>query len=580
MLKIALTFISWLHEFLTAPLEKTSSLRISFWFNLSLFFAIFYAALGLEKAFRTAYVVQDDAREYVFWMQRFINPDLFAHDLIADYFQSITPIGYASTYRIMASFGLSPLWLSKVLPLILGLILTTYCFGVCLQLFPIPAAGFISTLLLNQSLWFKDDLASATPRAFVYPIFLAFLYYLLRRSWLAVCVTIVLQGLFYPLLLFPSMGLLCLRLIRWQRWLPHLTPRNGLYLLLVAGLGFLSLLPYIIASAEFGPVVTAIEAKTMPEFWPGGRHPFFDHNAWRFWLIGEHSGILPPLLPPLIWIGLFLPFVQRKGARFPLASRLRNSIILPQLLIVSLSLFFAAHALLLKLFFPTRYTVHTLRIVMALAAGITIIIVLDAILSRCVHMARSHQVGQMVWTITATIAISVVTVLYPHVSGTFPATNYRTSNETLFYQFLQKQPQESLIATLSDEANSIPTFAQRAILIGKEYALPFHLNYYRQIRQRSSELIHAQYSQNLLFSQQLIQKYGVDFWLLDRTAFTPEYLADKRWLQSFQPAFQESITSLKQGTTPALKTVAKRCAVFESESLVLLDARCVLDVTP
>jgi len=69
-------------------------------------------------------------------------------------------------------------------------------FGVCLEL-PVPTAGFIATLLLNQSLWMKDDLVSATPRAFVYPLFLAFLYYL-RRSLLPVCVAIALLGLFYP----------------------------------------------------------------------------------------------------------------------------------------------------------------------------------------------------------------------------------------------------------------------------------------------------------------------------------------------------------------------------------------------
>ncbi|XGW00154.1 MAG: hypothetical protein ACAF41_14610 [Leptolyngbya sp. BL-A-14] len=524
--------------------------------------------------------MQDDAREYVFWMQRFVNPDLFAHDLIADYFQSITPIGYASTYRIVASLGFPPLYFSKILPIILGLIITAYCFGLCLQLFPVPVAGFFSTLLLNQSLWFKDDLVSATPRAFIYPLFLAFLYYLLRRSWVAVCLTVVLQGLFYPPLLFLSVSVLCLRLVRWQRWWPRLTRKRGLYVLLVVGVGFLSVLPFIMASAEFGPVVTAVEAKTMPEFWPGGRHPFFDPNAWKFWFIGEHSGILPPLLPPLIWIGLFLPFVQGNLARFPLAFKLRDSIIVPQLLAVALSLFFAAHALLLKLFFPTRYTVHTLRIVMALAAGMTIVIFLDAILSMCVFMAQSHQVGRLLWILSTTVAIGIALILYPHISKAFPATNYRLSNENLFYEFLQKQPQESLISTLSDEANNIPTFAQRPVLIGKEYALPFHLGYYQQIRQRSSELIYAQYSPDLTPSQQLIQKYGVDFWLLDRTAFTANYLDSKSWLRSFQSAFQESNSNLKQGTTPALETVSKRCSVFESESLVLLDARCILKIKP
>ena len=75
------------------------------------------------------YVCQDDAREYVFWMQRFIDPELLPDDLIADYFQSITPSGYAALYQLMASFGITPLLLSKILPIFLGLIITIYVFG-------------------------------------------------------------------------------------------------------------------------------------------------------------------------------------------------------------------------------------------------------------------------------------------------------------------------------------------------------------------------------------------------------------------------------------------------------------------
>ncbi len=134
----------------------------------------FYGVLALEKAFRANYVVQDDAREYVSWMQRFMDPDLFPQDLIANYFQSITPAGYAAVYHAMAGLGITPLVFSKILPIVLGLITTVYCFGVSLQIFPVPITAFISSLLLNQSLWFKSDLASATPKAFIYPLLLAF----------------------------------------------------------------------------------------------------------------------------------------------------------------------------------------------------------------------------------------------------------------------------------------------------------------------------------------------------------------------------------------------------------------------
>ncbi len=569
--------VSRLRRLLTAPIDPLDRhTSIAVWLSLSLGFALYYGCLGLQKAFRAEYIVQDDAREYVFWMQQFVNPSLFPHDLIADYFKSITPSGYAAIYHLIASFGIQPLLLSKLLPIIVGIVTTLYGFGVCLNLFPIPAAGFISMLLLNQSLWFRDDLSSATPRAFVYPLFLAFLYYVLHHNRLGVIATIVLQALIYPPLVFITIAVLFLRLWNWERWHFHLQRERIPFFIIAAGLGFLALLPYAISSAEFSPIVTKAEALTMPELYPGGRHPYFDPNLWRFWLTGQHSGIFPPLLPPLIWAGLGLSIVAKNPVRFPLIRHLKSeAIILAQTALASLGLFFAAHALLLKLFFPTRYTTHTWRIVLAIAAGITLTALLDAVLLKCEDLARSHRWKPLIWRLTLTGFIGAFLILFPSFSSNFPATNYRVSNESGLYEFLQKQPQDSLIATLSDEANNIPTFAQRSVLIGKEYALPFHLGYYRQIRQRSLELIEAQYSQDLALIEQMIEKYGIDFWLLDRAAFTPSYLVDKSWLQSFEPAFSQALTRLQQGKPSALANRANECVVFESQSLILLEASCV-----
>lgn len=552
-----------MRRFLITPIgEKYNGKSVLFWLTLSLIFVVFYSCLGLERAFKGEYVAQDDAREYVFWMQQFVDPELLPNDLMAAYFKSITPLGFVTVYKLIASVGIEPLFLSKILPIFLGLIVTIYCFLVCIEIFPVPLAGFISSLLLNQSLWFKSDLVSATPKAFVYPLLLAFLYYLLRKSWLIVCLIIVLQGLFYPPLLLISLGILFIRL-----------RRNYVWLAAILGLGFLVVLPYILASSEFGPTVTASQARTMPEFWAGGRHPFFDHNPWRFWLIGQHSGILPPLMPPLIWLGLLLPIVLEKVSNFVLGSLVKIQVkILPQIVIISLSLFFAAHVLLLKLFFPTRYTIHSLRIAMAIAAGITLTILLD-------KFFQTYQKKRNLWQLILTTTLTLVLFLYPHFSGRFPTTDYRQSGESVLYKFLQQQPKDSLVATLSDEADNIPTFAQRSILVGREYALPFHLGYYSQIRQRTTDLIHAQYSQNLASAKKVIQMYKVNFWLLERTAFNSEYLIEKTWLRSFSPAFTQALTNLEKGITPALANLTKKCSILETEKFNLLKADCIMNFT-
>ncbi|MEH1823700.1 MAG: hypothetical protein V7L31_32295 [Nostoc sp.] len=93
-----------LQKLLTTPITQTnrrkqSRLSIIFWYSLSLTFALGYILIGVQKAFSSQYIVSDDAREYISWMYRYLNPDLFPGDLIADYFQSVTPIGYGILYK-------------------------------------------------------------------------------------------------------------------------------------------------------------------------------------------------------------------------------------------------------------------------------------------------------------------------------------------------------------------------------------------------------------------------------------------------------------------------------------------------
>jgi hypothetical protein len=574
--------LSRLRQLVTTSGTKTLE---RFWLGLSLTFAAYYAILGMRQAFQSDYVVQDDAREYVFWMQRFVDPALFPNDLIADYFKSITPAGYAAVYQLMAQMGIEPLTFSKLLPIALGLLLTVYGFKVSLQLFPVPAAGFVAMQLLNQGLWLREDLAAAAPRSFATPLLLAFLYYLLRGSWRSLTIIIILQALFYPLLLFISLGILFVRLAHWKGRLPSFTRRPLRHLrssalltfAILTGLGCLAMLPYIIASAEFAPTVTAAQARTMPELWTGGRHPFYDPNPWKFWLIGSNSGILPRFVPPLVWTGFLLPLLLKKPTRFPLAEQVSPDIkILPQMAAVALGLYFAAHAVILKLFFPTRYTGHTWRIAIALAAGITLILLLDMTLRACEQMGDRPFKRFAVLSLTA--GISVAVVFYPAFFRHFPRAGYIVSGETALYEFFQQQPKDSLIATLADEASNIPTFAKRSLLVGREYALPFHLGYYNQIRQRTIDLINAQYSEDLAKTQQFIQKYGIDFWVLHRDTFKPEYLTaePKSWLKSFQPEFTEALTGLESGKVPALSKLTRKCRVLKTPQLIVLNADCLV----
>lgn len=574
--------ITRLRRFLIPTSARSSNALVMFWLVASLGFAAIYAVPALRQAFSSIYVVQDDARQHVFWMRRFLDPGLFPHDLIADYYQSIEPPGFAALYRLMAGVGIDPIFLSKLLPMALGLMATTYCFGACMRWLPVPSAAFVATLLLNQNLWTRPDLVSGTPRAFQYPLFLGFLYYLLGRSLLPCLLVLALQGLFYPQLTFISVGTLILSLVRWKGRRLRLSRDRGDLVFCASGVAvaLFVMVPYAVRSSEFGPVVTATEARALPEFLPGGRWSFFNDDPWSFWLTGKHSGILRMALkPPLVWIGTMLPMLLRYRSRFPLAQRVSSGVgVLPRVVLASIGMFFAAHALLFRLYIPNRYIGHSLPMVMALASGIALTVLLDGVFYWAEQGARpSLQVRQLLALGSAAllgIALIPLAGLAKMTGGKDMHFNYKAGRVPSLYEYFSRQPKGILIASLASEVNNLTIFSRRSILIGSEYALPWHVGYYGKIHQRAVDLIRAQYSQDLAEARHLIRTYGVDFLVLEHGAFTPQYVVKNPLIRQFQPGAEETLVNLEQGV-PALGRVAERCSVFRTRGFIVLQADCI-----
>ncbi len=521
------------------------------------------------------YIIQDDARQHVVFLQRLVNPQLFSHDLIADYFETMAPAGYKLLYWGAAKLGIMPIEFAKILPLGLSLITTAYLYSACLQLFPIPLSGFLATLILNQQLWMRSDLVSATPRAFVYPIFAAFLYYLLRRSILLCLFTIVLQSLFFPQLVFVQILILLM--------LPFVSPQtqdqhHSNYRFAILGLlvGGLAILPYRLHISTFGAAITAEQMRQLPEYGLHGRNQYFGVSFWRFWLLGN-SGLRIPWFPSLILSGLALPWLQRPElrTRLPLLQRLTPQVrILWQVLLASGIMYGLAHLLLLKLHFPSRYTYHTLRIVLAMAAGIVLTVLLDAGW-RWLQQQQWGWQKYLLMGITGLVAATVLIV--PALPPLFVQfQGWIRGDAPALYQYLATQPPETRIASLTPAADNLPAFTARSTLVGREFALPHHPSYYNQFKQQTVDLIQAQYSSERSRLSQFIDQYQIDFLLLEQGAFSPSYLLRQNWLMqsSLQGTVFEIVAQLQQGSQPVLASLLNQCGMA-FDPYVLVQASCV-----
>ena len=535
--------------------------KINFWLLASIAVAILYSLSGLKLAFVSAYTVQDDARQHVFWMQRFVDGDLFPNDLIADYFSSIAPLGYKGLYWLANGLGLEPWLFNKILPVVLGAIATIYLFLVCLEIFPVPFAGFISALLFNQNLWMLDDLVSGTPRAFFYPLFLAFIYYLLRQNLPLCLLAIIAQGLFYPQIVLISGAILAIRFLNIRK------ERSFCSIGLILSVSILAI--YALQTSNFGDVITVAQAKQLPEFLAVGRNAFFVDSPLAFWLYAQRSGFFPREWQYVLLcsFGLCLPILKLYPRHFPLVNYIgEKAKIIWQIFLASLLLFTLAHLLLFKLHLPSRYSQHTLRILIALVDSMAIAVIFQAISNR---FSQYQKILLALITITALLYPTYAVQAYPYRLG------YETGKTPELYQFLQQQPKNVLIASVSSEANFIPSLAQRKVLVAEEYSIPYHLGYYEPIRQRTRDLIQAQYSSDPQIITNFIQQYDIDLWLVDRDAFTINYLRNNNWLMQFSGEIKQAISLLADNHTIIIKNNLDRCSLFSTANSILLDAQCL-----
>ncbi|MGD1943265.1 MAG: hypothetical protein ACFB0G_18375 [Leptolyngbyaceae cyanobacterium] len=552
------------------------------WLGMSLAIALLYRLPVLHNAFSAPYVAQDDARQHVFWMQRFLNPDLFPQDLFADYFQSVAPWGYATLYHLAARVGIDPWVFNKILPVAIALVATGLVFLIVMELVQMPLAAFVSAVFFNQMLPLRDDVVAATPVAFFHPFFLAFLWCLLRRWWWPCALSIFLLGWFYPqgvLVMAAILGLRGLTLVRWQKGRFTLTGTKADYWVIGSGLlaAFLALLPYALQDSAYGPVLTVDQAREMFALSPSGWSKFFDEDFADFWLFGKRTGLLPlewstPDLKvqPQVWLTLALPFLLVFPGRSTLAKRNAGRIaLLLQVAIASTLCFLVAHLLLFQLHLPNRYTEHSFRAIAALGAGVAIALISDRF-RRPQLLTTRQSIGLtvlMVWALAPLIVgLAAGESRGNYIHGQFPE----------LYQYLQGQPEDTVTAGLDAEINNLPSFTNRPIFVGGQgFALPYHLGYYDEVSRRSVELITAQYSDDPAVIQAFLNQNGIDFWLVSEAMFTPEWIQTNAWLLQYSRRTDAPQLAIANPEATVLAGLIDRCAVVTVDTLSLLETRCL-----
>ena len=397
--------------------------------------------------------------------------------------------------------------------------------------------------------------------------------------------------MFYPQFVLIMAGILVLQPIAWRegklrfaefgKVYPSTDLREGrrAYLVAIAGLlvAVAVLLPYALEKSVYGGAITAAVARTMPEFAMKARSAFFTDDFWLFWIFGKRSGLFFWMMPLSVAALVLFPVVIVLRSRLPLLRQVRHLDLFTQAGVSSLICFFAAHALLFKLYLPARYTQFTIQIFSSFAAAIGVVVLIDAVLGWADHRpARQRLAIGMIALLGALVLLSPKLYLFPKISyvkGTVPS----------LYEFFAQQPKDILIASLAKEADNIPAFSQRSILVGREYSLPYQLGYYQPMRQRITDLIRAQYSLTLAEVREFVRKYKIDYWMIDRrylsTLEVNEYqqIPIGDWLRQFTPEITEVSDRLRRGDRLAISKLFRKCKAAAEDDLIVLSGNCIVN---
>ncbi len=575
--------IDRLSYFLFEPISPEQNQRVKIGLSFTLLFISLCSLIVYQGVLTGQYqgeIFNDDIRIY-FWLNRFIDPELFPNDLIANYFEAVTPRGYTFVFFILSKLGIKPLLVMQIIPLFIIIFSSAYVFLLSLEILPIITFGFLTTTLSWLTFFPSDPL----PRSFFLVLFPAFLYYLIRDKLLLLLGAIILLGLFYTPFLFLIIGLLIVRLFQWKRGRFVFADNRRDYTISIIGIliAAIPILCYVISSQQFLPSTPGSEAIKMPEFWyPNGRTPYYSDNILDTYIFGWQSGLKPgKLLKSSTRISLLsfgLPFILCFSSMFPLVSKVRKDVlVLFQIVGVSLTLNLLAHLVFFKLYFPNRYTRFPLSFVIVFASSLSLFILFQSIwcwLSFNIHLP----------VITRKIAVIAITTLLGGYCLLYPFYLSFQKSPRAFYHnpslesFFTKQPKDIMIASLEElPSNNIPTFSRRSVLTGGEFTVPYHLKYYIPIKQKTTDLINAHYTDDLSHLKKFIEQYSIDFFVMRESTFSPEFIKSNVWLKQWKDIAQEIEKQRKAGKVSILWQIGQNCTDFKSNDWLVVSSQCILD---
>lgn len=498
------------------------------------FLTLLVFAVAHRHGLASPYIINDDVRQQLFWMARWLDPALYPSDLLTRYAAAYVPPGVKALYFLAAKgLGVGPILFSKLLSGGLFLLLALGLFGLGTTL-----GGRVQGYACASMAWlmpfFLKNISGGLSRSFAAPLLALFLWAWMRRSDRGMAAVLLLEAVCIPYIAVLCAGCACLdALFARLRDRPDapfpVRPWHGLVLLAAAGMVWS--FNHSLTASGFGPLVGKAALAAGPEFSAAGRlelyplpNPFFDLIYWPFESIGLFLDI--GLVAGIVSLVCLLPFVILGARRVSwpvLAPRLRPA---GMLLAGSLFLYILARAVALRLFVPDRYSSYTINLLYALGLAVVLRHALSGLLTRPWGRVAVLLVaaGLGAWRLTG--------------DGLY---DYRA--DAPLYAAVRALPKDALLAGNPVVLDNVLTFGRRDVLASYELAHPWSVGYWEEYYPRLAHQAAAYYAKDPATVLEFAAAYHVTHMVVREADFTGAALAKGPLFAPFDARIRELAAS-------------------------------------
>jgi hypothetical protein len=538
-------------------------------------FGLLAALYSQYSALTNEYVIHNDVRQWLYYVQQWANPELFQDDLLTELTKALQPWGMTLVYRA-ASLFVDPLYFSKLLPVILLPIAAWYFFRL-VELRAGLFAGLLGGVIFIVVPAFLHGMVGGLSRSFGFPLLLAFLFYQSKEDYPKSALVLVLQALVHPMtsvVCVASYGLSFLHVRRPYVALPPL--KSGCYAAACLAVGLILGLKYLSPpNPSLGSVTMRAAMVGKPEFYKGagirGRtkvlpvEPMYqmavkstlDPLIGRAMVQRYRRGVGPvsSFLKESHKIALYLIFI---AAPFYLVWEARKKKIripwpIVHIVLASLVLYQLANLVFFKLYAPSRYLVFSMPVV-----GVFLF---STVLATWVGRLPAGRVRRFV-QVTLLVILMIQVPLHKDMLLT------DESDRKDLFVFLSSLPSDSLVAAHPESADSIPLLSGRTVFVNYELSIPYVDAYWQTIQRRTRDLFSAYYSANPSEIAAFSEESGIDYLVVERRHFSEEYFEKGRIY--FDPFNDEIFQQIEGRRDFALLDVPTESIVFEKDGIFVV----------